>query len=277
MAKGLLKAAGMAFTLGAVGAIALAERVRPLRRQTLPATPRVVRNLAMGALCQLVIATVENPATRAVARRNSAGRRGLQHWLGGGVVGQAAAFLAMDYGFFWWHVATHKVPFLWRLHRVHHIDPDMDASTALRFHFADMVVSLPWRLVQVRLSGVDPVMLGHWQRFFLLSVLFHHSNTRLPPSWERRLARVITTPTMHGLHHAQAADLMDSNWSSGIALWDHVHGTYRADVPADAVTIGVDDPHASADLPLGPALLAPFRPAHGRAKAPRLADPAPME
>jgi sterol desaturase/sphingolipid hydroxylase (fatty acid hydroxylase superfamily) len=273
MAKGFLKTAGMAFTLGAVGAIALAERVRPLRRQTLPAAPRVVRNLAMGALCQMVITAVENPATRAVARGNALHRRGVQHRLGGGAFGKAAAFLAMDYGFFWWHIATHKVPFLWRLHRVHHIDPDMDASTALRFHFADMLVSLPWRLVQVRLSGVDPATLGHWQRFFLLSVLFHHSNTRLPPAWERRLSRVVTTPAMHGLHHSQAPDLQDSNWSSGVALWDHLHGTYRADVAADAVTIGVDDPHAVADLPLAAALLAPFRPTAGRAKPARLADP----
>lgn len=274
MANGFLKAAGLAFTLGAVGAIALAERVRPLRQQTLPVAPRVARNLAMGALCQVMIAAVENPATRAVARRNAQQGRGLQHRLGGGALGKAAALLAMDYGFYWWHVATHKVPLLWRLHRVHHIDPDMDASTALRFHFADMLVSLPWRLVQVRLAGLDPAMLGLWQRFFLLSVLFHHSNTRLPPVWERRLSRLVTTPAMHGLHHAQKPDLTNSNWSSGVALWDHLHGTYRAGLVPQPV--GVPDPHALADLPLGPALLAPFRGGPGRAKVARLADPAPM-
>lgn len=264
----------MAFTLGAVGAIALAERVRPLRQRTLPVAPRVARNLAMGALCQVMIAAVESPATRAVAGRNAQQGRGLQHRLGGGALGKTAALLAMDYGFYWWHVATHKVPLLWRLHRVHHIDPDMDASTALRFHFADMLVSLPWRLVQVRLAGLDPAMLGLWQRFFLLSVLFHHSNTRLPPVWERRLSLLVTTPAMHGLHHAQRPDLMDSNWSSGVALWDHLHGTYRAGLAPQPV--GVPDPHPLADLPLGPALLAPFRGGPGRAKVARLADPAPM-
>ncbi len=262
----------MAFTLGAVGAIALAERARPLRQPTLPAGPRVVRNLAMGAMCQAVIVAIEQPATRAIAVRNASRRRGLQHWLGGGALGKAAALLAMDYGFYWWHVATHKVPFLWRWHRVHHVDPDMDASTALRFHFLDMVISLPWRLAQVRLAGIDPATLGHWQRFFLLSVLFHHSNTRLPAGWERRLSRIITTPAMHGLHHAQDWRLMDSNWSSGIALWDHLHGTYREDVPAEAVTIGVNDPQALGDVALAPALLAPFRTPADRARPRHLAD-----
>ena len=261
----------MAFTLGAVGAIALAERRRPLRRQTQPMVPRVARNLAMGAMCLAVIAAVENPATRAVATRNARRKRGLQHRLGNGLVGRAAAFLAMDYGFYLWHVATHKVPFLWRWHRVHHLDPDMDASTALRFHFADMAVSLPWRLVQVRLSGVDEATLHHWQRFFVLSVLFHHANIRLPARWERRLARIITTPAMHGLHHDRRLQWMDSNWSSGIALWDHLHGTYRADLPAHESQIGVDDPHAAADLAILPALAAPVRHAGGRT-GPRGAD-----
>ena len=274
MAGRFLKLAGMAFTLGAVGAIAVAERRRPLRRQTVPAGPRVARNLAMGAMSLAVIAAVENPATRAVATGNARHKRGLQHWLGNGPVGKMAAFLAMDYGFYLWHVATHKVPFLWRWHRVHHVDPDMDASTALRFHFLDMVVSLPWRLVQVRLSGVDPAMLARWQRFFFLSVLFHHSNTRLPPAWERVLARLVTTPAMHGVHHAQDWRLMDSNWSSGIALWDHVHGTYRGAVPETAITIGVDDPLALADVPLAPALLAPFAPTPDRARPAHLADQA---
>lgn len=274
MAGRFIKAAGMAFTLGAVGAIALAERARPLRRQTVPAFPRVACNLVMGAMCLVVIAAIENPATRAVASRNAGQWRGLQHALGNGPLGKAAAFLAMDYGFYLWHVATHKVPFLWRWHRVHHVDPDMDASTALRFHFLDMVISLPWRLVQVRLSGVDPAMLARWQRFFFLSVLFHHSNTRLPQKWERLLSRLVTTPAMHGVHHAQDWHLMDSNWSSGVALWDHLHGTYRGKVPQDVIIIGVDDPCATQDVPLAGALTAPLLPSPARARPPCLADAA---
>ena len=259
MASRFLKAAGIAVTLGAIGAIMVAERARPMRRQTREALPRIGRNLAMGAACQAVILLSEAPATQAIARRNQAERRGLQNWLGGGMLGKTAAFLAMDYGFYLWHIATHKIPFLWRFHRVHHIDPDMDMSTALRFHFADMLVSLPWRLVQVRISGVGPAMLNRWQVFFLLSVLFHHSNMRLPKGWDARLSRVITTPNMHGIHHSQDWSEMDSNWTSGIAIWDHLHGTFRDDVTQTDIVIGVNDPLAEQDLELLPAILAPAR------------------
>ncbi len=259
MASRFLKLAGWAVTIGAVGAIALAERRHPLRSRKRDVVPRTVRNLAMGATCQAMITISEAPATRAIARRNASRRRGLQHWLGSGVIGKAAAFLAMDYGFYLWHIATHKVPFLWRFHRVHHVDPDMDMSTALRFHFVDMLVSLPWRLVQVRVSGIGPQMLKNWQLFFLLSVLFHHSNTRLPKGWDKALSRIITTPRMHGIHHSRDLSEMDSNWSSGIAVWDHLHGTYRDDVAQEEIVIGVDDPMAERDVAIGPALLAPAR------------------
>ena len=255
----LWKIAGLVIGLAAVGTVMLAERARPLRRQTRAALPRQLRNAAMGAACQAVIMVSEIPLTRAIARRNSAERRGLQHWLGGGILGRMAAFLAMDYGFYLWHIATHKVPLLWRFHRVHHVDPDMDMSTAVRFHLLDMLISLPWRLVQVRLSGLDPAILGRWQTFFLGSVLFHHSNWRLPGKLDERLSLIVTTPKMHGIHHSRALAEMDSNWSSGISLWDRLHGTFRDNVAQAAITIGVDDCRAEHDIALLPALGAPFR------------------
>ena len=249
--------------LGLLGAAAIvgllvAERRRPLRRQRYPALPRDLRNLAMGAMCASVVATIETPLAQAVARNNVRRRRGLAQHFPGPLRG-VVAFLAMDYGFYLWHIATHRVPLLWRLHRVHHVDPDMDASTAIRFHMLDMLVSLPWRLVQVRASGIAPGALDAWQRFFTASILFHHSNLALPGEWDRRLSLVLTTPRMHGIHHSVVPAERHSNWSSGISLWDHLHGTYRALPPPRAITIGVDDPCMMADVPLEAAMRAPFR------------------
>lgn len=264
MASRLVKLAGMALGAGAVGALLYAERARPLRKQMRKAAPRITRNLAMGAACQVAISAAEVPLTDRIAARNAKRKRGLSGLFGGGALGGALAFLAMDYGFYLWHVATHKVPFLWRFHRVHHVDPDMDASTALRFHFVDMFVSLPWRLVQVRLSGIGPRGLATWRKFFLFSVLFHHANLRLPRGLDEALSKHVTTPRMHGIHHSQKPCEMDSNWSSGIAWWDHLHSTFRSDVIAEEITIGVDDPLAERDTHLLPALKAPFasRPAN---------------
>lgn len=243
----------------AVAGLLVAERRRPLRRQTRPDLPRNLRNAAMGASCAAVVAAAEVPITQALARRNLSNGHGFAQALPrplrllGGVA-------AMDYGFYWWHVATHKVPFLWRYHRVHHVDPDMDASTAVRFHLLDMLVSLPFRLVQVRLAGVSPRSLRLWRHFFNASILFHHSNLRLPGRWDERLSWVLTTPRMHGVHHSKTAEERDSNWSSGLSVWDRLHRTFRDDVPAESVVIGVDDPEAETDVPLRAALAAPFRP-----------------
>lgn len=249
-------------TLGLLGVAAIvgllvAERRWPLRHQKFPALPRNIRNVAMGAMCAAVVGVVEVPLTQATARKNEREQRGLAH-LFPSPFRQLVAFLAMDYSFYLWHIATHRVPILWRLHRVHHVDPDMDASTAIRFHVLDMLVSLPWRIMQVRVSGITPRALDAWQRFFQLSILFHHSNLALPEKWDHRLSRVMTTPQMHGIHHSVVRAERDSNWSSGFSLWDHLHGTYRRLPLPRAITIGVDQPCMPADLTITAALRAPF-------------------
>ncbi len=240
-----------------MGTLLLAERARPLRQRTRAQVPRIIRNAAMGAACQAVIMASEAPITQAIAQENKRRGRGLQHLIGGWP-GRVAAFLLMDYTYYLWHVATHKVPFLWRFHRVHHVDPDLDTSTAVRFHAADMLVSTPMRILQVRLSGADPQTHNIWRGFFFGSVLFHHSNLRLPKGVDEALSTLLTTPRMHGIHHSQKLDEMDSNWSSGISIWDRLHGTFRDDVPQHNIRIGVDDPAAQRDIALLPALEAPF-------------------
>lgn len=244
---------------GGVLALLVLERQRPLRRQTRPELPRKLRNAAMGAMCAVVIQTTEAPLMQRIARANERSPRGIAARLPG-PLRAVAGFLLMDYMFYLWHVATHRVRLLWRLHRVHHIDPDMDVSTAVRFHALDMLVSLPFRLLQVRCSGVGRQTLAVYGNFFSASILFHHSNLRLPAGWDRRLSQVITTPEMHGIHHSVVTHEQNSNWSSGLSIWDHLHRTYRSDMPQNSITIGVADARAAADLPLAASLSAPFKP-----------------
>lgn len=247
--KSLLAGAALA-----VVALLLAERRRPRRVMREAQGPRLAINLALGAM-SLSILAAQGPVVRPLAQRVARGRQGLAQQLPGPCwLRDAAAFLLLDWSIYGWHVATHRVPLLWRLHRVHHADRDMDASTALRFHALDMALSIPLRAAQLRLLGVGPVALAAWERFFFASVLFHHSNLAL--AWDLRLALLLTTPGMHDLHHRADARALDRNFSSGLSLWDRLHGTFAPDPPA--VPIGLPD--TGAHVGLGASLALPFRP-----------------
>jgi len=216
------------------------ERRRPLRRETQRKLRRNLRNGAMAALSATAIRLTEKPLTAPLAalverrRWGLVKRAGLPPW-----AEVAAAVVLLDYTLYVWHVLTHKVPFLWRFHQAHHVDLDLDASTAIRFHFAEMVLSVPWRLGQIVVVGASPFSLGLWQLLTLLEIFFHHSNVRLPFALERRLCRVIVTPRMHGIHHSTVHEETDSNWSTIFSWPDYVHGTLRLDVAQDAIDIGV--------------------------------------
>ena len=254
----LIIAGGAALGLAAL-ALFLAERRRPLRRPTQSEPGRSVANLMLGAISTATVALLEAPLTQPLAARAERKRDGLVQMLPlPAWARDAVAVLAMDYTIYLWHVATHKVPFLWRFHLVHHVDLNLDTTTALRFHGIDMAISAPFRAAQVAVIGVSPRALRIWQGWFFLSILFHHSNLRLPERFERLLARFVTTPRMHGIHHSAVRDETDSNWSSGFAFWDHLHRTIRLDVPQDEITIGVPAYRDAAELRVLPSLALPF-------------------
>src|SRR5947209_1385560 len=197
------------------------ERRRPLRRSVEPKTGRNARNLAVAALSAVAIQLAEKPVTQpltALVERRRWGilrRSSLPVWL---EVPLTVALL--DYTLYLWHILVHQVPWLWRFHQPHHVDLDLDASTALRFHFAEMLLSVPWRAAQVLVLGVAPLSLSVWQTATLLEILFHHSNVELPLEVERWLCRLVVTPRMHGIHHSMVPEDTDSNWSSGLTVWD---------------------------------------------------------
>jgi sterol desaturase/sphingolipid hydroxylase (fatty acid hydroxylase superfamily) len=235
------------------------EHKRSLRRIADSRLKRDMRNLVLAGLAAAATLLLEAPVALAIARRAQQQRTGLLQvfpvpdW-----VKQLAAVLLLDYTLYVWHVLTHRVPFLWRFHRVHHIDREMDASTALRFHFGEITISVAFRAAQIRLIGPTPTMYAAWQTFLVFCILFHHANVRLPVAWERRLARVLVTPRLHGIHHSIVPEEMNSNWSSGFTVWDWLHGTLRTRVPQDSLVIGVENFRSDRDQELPSLLIHPF-------------------
>jgi sterol desaturase/sphingolipid hydroxylase (fatty acid hydroxylase superfamily) len=204
--------------------------------------PRVARNAAVGAITAVAVRALERPIVTRVAHLTQRRRWGLApHFPLPPLAKTIAAIALMDYTLYWWHVLLHRAPALWRVHEPHHADRDLDASTALRFHFLEFVASIPWRCAQIVLIGVGPRTLATWQTLTLAEVIFHHSNVRLPRALEKRLARWIVTPRLHGIHHSVARVDRDSNFSSGLMLWDTLHGSARVNLDRDDVIIGLPD------------------------------------
>jgi sterol desaturase/sphingolipid hydroxylase (fatty acid hydroxylase superfamily) len=245
--------------LGVVGALLWREARRPLRSSVEPKLRRNARNLAMAgisaAVVQLAAAPVLRPLTRMAERR----RWGLLRRLGLPVwIEVPLGVVLLDYSLYLWHVLNHRAPFLWRFHQVHHVDLDLDASTALRFHFGELTMSVAWNSAEVVLLGISPLTLSVRQTLLLLSILFHHSNAELPEEVERRLVSWIVTPRMHGIHHSAVQEETDSNWSSGLSVWDRLHGTLRLDVPQEEITIGVPAYRDPAEVTLPKIVALPF-------------------
>ncbi len=177
-------------------ALAWLERRRPLRRHiSEPKSKREVRNLAVAAVGAGALLFLERPVILPLAQFVEGHGWGLLKqaslplWLE-----TALAVLLLDYTLYFWHYLTHRVPLLWRFHLVHHVDLDLDASTALRFHFGELALSVPWRAAQVIIIGVSLIAYLVCQTFVFLSIMFHHSNVELSITLERWLNRLPTTP-----------------------------------------------------------------------------------
>jgi sterol desaturase/sphingolipid hydroxylase (fatty acid hydroxylase superfamily) len=250
----------VAISLGVLAGLVLLERKHPLRRERESKLRRNSRNLAVAALGALTVQLLEAPIVQPLARSVEKRKLGLLKQLNlPRPLEIMAAVVLMDYTLYLWHVLTHRVPFLWRFHAVHHVDLDLDASTALRFHFGELAVSVPYRAAQVVLIGVDAEALSYWQMFLSLSILFHHSNVRLPRRLESALSWFLVTPRMHGIHHSNEPAEANTNWSSGLGCWDRIHRTFRLNVPQEQIRIGVKGIDTEERVRLPKILTQPFR------------------
>ena len=209
------------------GAATLLEAARPLRPRSAARRSRWPQNALTGLLAGVLVRGVVVPAAQAAARAAARRRLGLLRWVPmPRLVRIGLGILALDYTMYLWHRALHCPP-LWRFHAVHHADPDLDATTALRFHAGEILASVPYRCAQVIALGVSPSVALAYEVMMQSAALFHHANLCLPQRVDRALSYVIVTPRMHGVHHSVETRELDSNWSVVFSFWDRLHGTFR--------------------------------------------------
>lgn len=246
--------------ISVAGVLFLLERLFPLRRAVRPLAARLLVNLVYAAFAFTTVALTVRPAAEAMLAWTARAHFGLLQLTAlPEPLRLVAAFLLMDLSFYWWHRANHRVPLLWRFHNVHHIDPDIDVSSAFRFHFGELVFSSAFRVVQIGLIAPSPWAYAVYELVFQANTIFHHSNVRLPIGLERLLNRLLVTPRMHGIHHSQVMEETNSNFSSVFPWWDRLHGSLTLNIPQADIDIGIPAYADARDNRLRNSLLMPFR------------------
>ena len=249
--------------------LVLLEQLFPRRSRTQPRRQRWVTN---GAL--IVIDTL---ALRLILPVAALGMAGIAEARGWGLFNMIdwpewleiiLCVVILDMAIYWQHVATHRVPLLWRLHKVHHVDRDLDATSGFRFHPLEIVGSMIFKIALVALLGPAIVAVFIFELLLNAGSMFSHANLRLPLRLDQALRLALVTPDMHRIHHSTREHETNTNYGFSTSAWDRLFGTYRDD-PQDGherMTIGLDEYQDERPARLLPSLAIPF--ARSRPNAP---------
>lgn len=249
--------------------MAALELAAPRRPRRVPRARRWATNLSLvvlGSLLVRVLAAVAQPLT-AIGAAVAAEHAGLgllntataKAWLAG-TAAIVLTVLALDLAVWGQHWASHRLPVLWRLHRVHHADIDVDTTTGVRFHPVEIALSMLYKSAVVMALGAPAAAVLLFEVLLNATSLFNHANVRLPHRLDRLLRLMLVTPDMHRIHHSVEAREHDSNYGFCFSLWDRLLGTWTA-MPRlghAAMTTGLAEYQSDAPTRLGWCLRLPF-------------------
>lgn len=173
----------------------------------------------------------------------------------------AVTLLVLDFAIYGQHIISHKWSLLWRLHQVHHSDTEFDATTAVRFHPLEIMLSMFYKVAWVYLLGADPFAVIVFEVILNASATFNHSNLNIPVRLDKVLRWLIVTPDMHRIHHSTVRREMDSNYGFSISLWDRLCLTYTPEPEHQqtSMIIGLSYLRSATQLRLLPLLILPFK------------------
>ncbi len=248
---------------GIFAVIGLWEVAAPRRALTVSKGLRWAANLGIVALDTVLLRLLFPLAAAGVAAFCTANGWGLlNHFHVPFMIAVPLAVIALDFVIWLQHVMVHAVPALWRVHRVHHADPDYDVTTGVRFHPIEIILSILIKFATIVVLGPPVLAVVIFEMLLNATSMFNHGNIRLPVELDRVLRWFVVTPDMHRVHHSVEDDEANSNFGFNLPWWDRLFGTYRDQPRAGhtGMTIGIHghaDPREVARLP--GMLLLPFR------------------
>ena len=168
------------------------------------------------------------------------------------------AVIILDMMIYWQHVAFHRIPVLWRLHKVHHADRDLDASSGLRFHPVEIVLSMVYKMAIVVALGAPVMAVIIFEILLNACALFNHANVRLPRWLERPLRQIMVTPALHRIHHSVIERETNTNFGFSVIWWDKLFKSYT-DTPEGTLTLGLSEYQTDEPSGLIWSIIAPFK------------------
>jgi len=234
------------------------EALVPARMRVLPRLARWRTNLSLsvlGSIVSVVMAPVLGIAVAALAAAKGWGLFNVLDW--NPWIEGAIAVVLLDLAIWAQHVAFHYVPWLWRLHAVHHTDRDLDATSGVRFHPVEIGISLLWKALIILALGPSVIAVIMFEIALNATAIFTHSNTALPPRLDGALRRIFVTPDMHRIHHSVQMRETNSNFGFNLSVWDHLFRTYRRRADG-TLTLGLDAHQTERPARLLPMLWLPF-------------------
>lgn len=247
--------------IGVLGLLLLAEACWP-RRGGADRGQRWPANLAMVVLGTVLVRLLLPLGAVGTARWAGASGVGLLNlWPVHPALAALLAFVALDLAIYWQHRLMHAMPMLWRLHRMHHSDLAFDASTALRFHPLEILLSMALKMAVVALLGAPAAAVVAFEIALSASALWSHADLAVPAALDRSLRRIIVTPDMHRVHHSVQRVEHNRNFGFNLSCWDRLFGSYTDQPAGGHVTmqIGLKDFRDPADQRLGSLLAQPLR------------------
>lgn len=252
----------LVFFLGTLTAVALVEQLWPRRVRSQARLLRWPNNLgimALGAILVRLLVPLTAMGAAALAEANQWGL--FQQFRLPQALTIVLGLLLLDLAIWAQHRLFHAIPWLWRLHRMHHADLDFDVTTGIRFHPLEILLSMLIKVAVVMALGLSPLTVLVFEILLNGTSLFNHGNLRLPASLDRYLRWFVVTPDMHRVHHSWYRDETDSNFGFNLPWWDRLFGTYRAQ-PRDGhekMIIGLPVFRDAGASRLDRLLLQPFR------------------
>ena len=253
----------LGFFFGVLGLMSVWEVLAPRRTLTVSKTLRWLNNLGLVFFNSVLLRVLFPAAAAGMAAFAGARGWGLFNYFAAPFwLAVVVSVIALDFIIYLQHVMFHAVPALWRLHRMHHADPDFDVTTGARFHPIEIILSLLIKFATIAVLGPPVVAVVVFEVLLNATAMFNHGNIHLPQPLDRLLRWIVVTPDMHRVHHSVEDDEANSNFGFNLPWWDRLLGTYRDQPRAGhrGMTIGIHRYRTAREVSWLPGMLTlPFK------------------